>query len=513
MDSSFKLASIFTDHMVLQRDSVNPVWGNAEDGKEIKVEFLDKTYKTIASGGKWSVSLSPAAAGGPYEMVISCDNCVYKLKDILIGEVWVAGGQSNMQWPLSDSIGGREEAAKADCNEIRYYDVPRVSTEEESLKEGQNAHWVLCKPETAGNFSAVAYYFAKSLHASLGIPIGIIGCNMGATSASCWISEEYLASDEELRVYLDEYYECINNQTDEEYYAKLEEFNKKFEKWQKKADEYKALHPNAGESEIARYAGALPWPPPMGKTCFMRPCALYNYMVRTIVPYGIRGVIFYQGESDTDKPHLYGKLFKKLMENWRNDWKNPALPFIFTQLAYYGNGEKPEEDTETEGIEWAIVREQQLLVSKSDPNTAMAVITDCGEKDNIHPGNKKTVGERLALLAKARIYGLDVVCEGPVLKDMKVQGKKVILTFDNTAGGLTARDGKLTGFKLCGPDGKFVNAEAVIKGDTVELFAPGISMPVAVRYGFANYAHAGLMNGEGLPASPFRTDNFDLKKL
>ncbi len=508
MKNSFKLASIFTDHMVLQRDAVIPVWGTAQDGETIGIEFLGAAYETKAHEGKWHLHLSPVNAGGPYEMKVTNGDGEHILKDILVGEVWVAGGQSNMQMTLNESLNGRAEAALADDGNIRYYDVPRIAAEEDAETAAQQeASWRSCTPETAGLFSAVAYYFAKKLSKSLDIPIGIIGCNMGGTSASCWMSEKYLASDEDTKAYLDEYNDYISKHSEEECAIQTEEFNRRFEEYLKKADVYKAAHPAAGETEMSRNAGDVPWPPPMSKKSFLRPSGLYHNMVRKIAPYGIKGVIFYQGESDEHKAGSYGKLFRKMMENWRDDWNNPSLPFLFTQITYYGRGEDPENNVETKGEEWAVTREQQLLTSMQDPHTAMAVITDCGEKDNIHPLDKCTVGQRLALLAEAKIYGLDVPCQGPAYREMRISGDTATLYFDHAEKGLTAKGEELKGFKVCGEDKRFVTANARIKGNTVEVSGEGIEAPVAVRYGFANYSCANLFNMDGLPASPFRTDH------
>lgn len=501
MIQQFGPAQIFTDNMVLQRDCPIPLWGKAADGSRVKVEFCGRTYKTEAVDGKWRIQLSPMNAGGPFDMKIQCGACVMTLRNILIGEVWVAGGQSNMQFPLIESLHGAEEAADADDEGIRYYDVPKIEYEGDGVGPEclPLAAWQLCTAQNAAAFSAVAFHYAKKLRQALNVSIGIIGCNMGATSASCWMSEEALSSDEEIRVYLDEYYAHLNEHDDNAYKRELEDFNRQIEAYQRKVEAFKATHPGAGEAEVNQQVGPCPGPPPMGKKSFMRPTGLYHTMLKKITPYAIRGVIFYQGEGDTHKPELYKKLFGKMMQNWRDDWQLPGLPFLFVQLAFYACDIKPEGET------WAVLREQQRLTCCEDPHASMAVITDCGEKDNIHPVDKKSVGERLALLARAKIYGHDVEYSGPVFREMKVDGSKAVLHFDHAGNGLTARNGALKGFEICGKDGRYVEAKAAIGGISVEVSADCISVPFAVRYGWANYAEINLYNEEGLPAGPFRT--------
>lgn len=505
LEKSFKLAEIFTDHMVLQRHISNPVWGKAEDGKKVSIAFMDKVYETVASNGEWCIKLSPADAGGPYEMKVKCEEDEVVIKDIYIGEVWLAGGQSNMQFTLEEDE-AHDEIANSYNEYIRYCDMPRVAYDDETTAI-YKPQWVVSGPEHAAGFSAVAYYFAKHLQKELNMHIGIIGCNHGATSASCWMSEEYLGSDSDIKVYLDEYLKIFNAYTIEEHEQRIIDHEKLVEQKNKEVEAYKKEHPEADQIDINNVFG-IDWIfPPMTHKSFERPCGLYETMFKKVAPYGIRGFIFYQGETDANRSELYGKLFGKMIENWRDDFNNPELPMIFVQLPLYGHPDNPNRNVKSS--EWAVLRDQQLLVSKKYNNVHMAVTLDCGDIRDIHPKNKKPVGDRLALLARNKVYGEDIVASGPMYESMEVKDNKIVLSFEYVGSGLVAKDGALKGFTICGEDQNFVEAEATIVNNKVEVYSDQVENPVAVRYAWKNDADAYLYNGEGLPASPFRTDDFD----
>ena len=477
---------IFTDHMVLQREAVVPVWGTAADGMTVIVECNGKRAETVAEEGRWKVHLPPMEAGGPCELTVRAAEEAVTFTDVLIGDVWLAGGQSNMQWPLKDSAGAEAEIAAASYPDIRFYDVPKVAYEDGIERV---ACWTACTPDAAGEFSAVAYHFARQLQGRIGVPIGIVGCNFGATSASCWIAEERLSGDDELRIYLDEYHEQVKDFD----WVKHEADEKAFQ------EAFDAYARREAEGKTGDELGLVPWPPPISPHSFMRPNGLYETMVKRAASYGIKGFLYYQGESDAYKAFLYDKLLTALIDNWRTDWGNEELPFLLVQLAAFGCDGNPG------GEDWALLRESQTMVAETVPNTGMAVILDCGEEHDIHPRNKRTVGERLALVAMDKVYGLDEASSGPVFAGMVVSGDKAVLTFDH-AEGLAARDGKEpSGFEICSCGGPFVPARALVAGDTVTVWAPGVDEPYAVRYGWANYPAAGLVNGQGLPAAPFRT--------
>ncbi|WP_051318254.1 sialate O-acetylesterase [Cohnella thermotolerans] len=484
-----KVDPIFSDRMVLQRNVKVPVWGTGTDGERIEVECRGIRAETVVSDGRWFATLPPMEAGGPFVLTVRSDSgAVSSFEDVRFGDVWLAGGQSNMAWPLKDAADAEAEIARADDPGLRYYEVPKVAYEDGSEPESS---WRVCRPDNAGDFSAVAYHFARRLRRELDVPIGIVGCNFGATSAACWMAEERLRGDAVLRVYLDEYEEQVRDFD----WAAYEREEKRFQ------DDFAAYMARAEAGKTGDELGVLPWPPPMSPRSFMRPNGLYGTMLRKAVPYGIKGFIYYQGEADAPKAALYDKLLEALIANWRSDWGDESLPFLFVQLAAFGCDGNPG------GEDWALLRESQFLVSERVPNTGMAVSLDCGEEHDIHPKDKKTVGERLALVALERVYGRDVQSSGPVWKGMKTDGDRAVLEFAFAGERLVARGGgELKGFEAAGADGEYVPALAEIDGDKVVVRAPGVPIPARVRYGWANYTEANLANASGLPAVPFRTD-------
>lgn len=432
---------LFSDGAVLQRGQNIPVWGTAKEGEKVTVELAGQTATTTAKGGKWKLELKPLEAGGPFSMKISGDNEV-TVNNLLVGEVWVASGQSNMEWTLNQAFQPEVEKPKANFPEIRMITAKKAASLQ-PLDQIEGS-WQVCSPETVGNFSAVAYYFARDLHAKLGVPVGIISTSWGGTPAQAWTSAEGFEGQPELKGY---------------------------------ADQLKA---------------AAEKPPENGPGPHF-PSALYNAMIAPVVPYGMKGVIWYQGESNAGQSKQYQTLFPAMIADWRTKWKLSDFPFLFVQIAPF-NGQPPE------------IREAQFLTLAKSKNTAMAVITDYGDAKDIHPKQKEPVGNRLSLAARALAYGEKIVYSGPLYKEMKVAGSEVAISFDHTGGGLFAKDGDLKGFTIAGADGKFVPAKAVIKGDAVVVSAEGVIDPKAVRYGWINVPDVNLFNKDGLPASPFRTD-------
>ncbi len=503
---TFSPARIFSDYMVLQQGLPVPVWGTAAPGDTVTAAFAGQV-KTAQAGtdSKWLLRLDPLPASAePRTLVLSTmAGGRAEFRDVLVGEVWIAGGQSNMGFILADAEGGANEAAHAEFPLIRCHFVPRIpypgAELEEPGKYALDYRWKPCLPEHAGGFSAVAYYFSRDLARTLNVPVGIVDCSWGGTSASCWMSEAALEADPDLRVYLDEYREILARLDRQTYENNCRAYQEKVARYQEVADALRRAG-RPGE-EAAETVGPYPWPPPAGPLNFLSPCNLYHSMLRVIQPFGVKGVIFYQGESDVAKSALYARLFHAMIQNWRADWNRSDLPFLFVQLSAYADG-APDSEA------WALLREQQQLVARTVLRTAMAVSYDCGHPTNIHPPRKAPVGARLARLALVHEYGrTDVVASGPEFRGMIVQGNHAILTFGHAEGDLTATGGELKGFTVCGEDGRFVPAAARIRdAGTVEVSSPAVFRPVAVRYGWANYAEITLANGVGLPAAPFRTD-------
>jgi sialate O-acetylesterase len=433
---------LFSDNAVLQAGKEIPVWGSADDGEEVTVSLGQATAKATAKDGKFMVKLPKTPAGGPFELTFKGKNTV-TAKNILVGEVWVCGGQSNMEWTVNGSAEPQKTKEGAKNPSLRRFKVPhKAAAKPETTVAGK---WEECTPETVGNWTAVGYFFARYLNKELNAPVGLIDDNWGGTIAEAWMPEKSLADHAELKSLL------------------------------KPID---GKNPNVA-------------------------CALYNGMIHPIQPYAIAGAIWYQGESNAGRAFQYRTLFPLTVQSWRDTWGQGDFPFLFVQLAPFMKIEpEPKESS------WAELREAQLLTSQKVKNTAQAVITDVGDEKDIHPKQKEPVGHRLALAALALAYGKKVDYQGPEYDSMKVDGNKAILSFKNLGGGLVCKGDKLTGFAICGEDKKFVNADAVIQDDKVIVSSPNVAKPVAVRFGWANYPVVNLWNKAGLPASPFRTDNF-----
>jgi sialate O-acetylesterase len=478
---------IFMDHMVLQREVEVPIWGTGHDGERVTVRCQGKQVEATVQGGGWNVQLPPMEVGGPEEIIIEMNNEMIVLKDILIGDVWLAGGQSNMEFVLKDSTGAEQEIATADLPSVRFYNVPKVA-HDDGVKHVSS--WKICSPKTAGQLSAVAYYYAKQVNASQHIPIGIISCNWGGTSASCWMSEQVLLDDPELKIYIDEYREQIKDFDWEAFEVADRAYN------QQSIEYHRRLAKGLQGEELGVHA----WPPPFSPRSFLRPSGLYETMLRKVAPYALKGALFYQGETDANRPVLYERLLSKMIGNWRDDWNNPGLPFLFVQLPGYSNDGRPD------GEDWPLLRESQVIVSEQMPHTGIAVIIDCGEYDDIHPKDKKPVGERLALVGLDRVYGVDIESSGPIFEELSIEQGRAIISFSHVGEGLAARDIELIGFEIGDEQGHYVTASAVIRGNRVEVRSDRIAQPTAVRYGWANYTDANLINSYGLPASPFRSD-------
>jgi sialate O-acetylesterase len=463
--------------MVLQANARVPIWGWADDGEDVTVEFCGQVVKTTAKDGQWKVELKKLKPAGPNVLKVTGKNSI-RLHDVLVGEVWVASGQSNMEWPMRASHEPETEIAKTENPMVRLYTVPKLKAAKPT--NNVNASWIECRPSTTSNFSAVAYYFARDLQKALGVPVGIIHTSWGGSPAEVWMSEDILADNPDYkRDILDAYAPQRAR-----YEAALAQFQK---------DEAEAKKSGV---TVTKRRPSSPW----------RPSELYNGMIAPLLPYAIAGAIWYQGESNAGRAWQYRTLFPDMIRNWRRDWDRGDFPFMEVQLApFMAIKDQPGDSS------WAELREAQLLATKVLPKVGMAVITDVGDEKDIHPKKKEPVGARLALAARAIAYGQDVVYSGPIYKSMKVKADEAILSFEHTGAGLVAQSGELKGFAIAGEDNRFVWAKAEIQnGKKVVVSSPQVPSPVAVRYGWADYPVGNLWNKEGLPASPFRTDNLPL---
>lgn len=476
------VSAIFGDHMVLQREMSVPIWGTAHPGQSITVSFGDQRHETqAAADGKWLIRLTPMPASAEPRVLTIESNSRIEFTDILVGEVWLCSGQSNMEFPLNKFKPLANEIARADWPQIRLFTVQTAASEQPTDQvQGQ---WTSCTPESAANFSATAYFFGRELHRELNLPVGLICSAVGGTPACAWTRRAMIEEDPDLQPI---FQESAAQRTE-----------------RRKRIEAKAMA--AGETATAAGSKASEQ---LNKTI---PSVLYNGMIHPLIPFAIRGVAWYQGENDAQgfiNASRYEKLFPAMVKDWRKQWGQESLPFLYVQLPNY---KKPS--TQPVDSSWARLREAQLKTLQV-PETGMAVTIDSGEQDNIHPANKPIVGHRLALAALNVAYGRsETAAHGPLFQKMEVRGGEVVLYFEHVAGQLVSKpDGEpMKGFAIAGEDGNFVWADARIDGSTVVVSNPRVPTPVAVRYAWADNPEISLFDQSGLPAAPFRTDSWPPK--
>lgn len=482
---------LFADHMMLQQGRPLPVWGKAGPGEKVAVGIGDNNGSTTAdSEGNWKVVLDPMDWGGPHVMTIRGENTI-EIKDVLVGDVWVCSGQSNMQWPVSRSADSEMEINAADWPKIRLFTVERSAAGKP--RDTLTASWSVCSPRTVSEFSAVAYYFGRELHQRLGLPVGLIHTSWGGTPAEAWTSRSRLMETGDLGTLVEMWDTRIRS-----YDRHLDNYIDEVNNWRDEAKQAES----SGEP-IPRFEAKFPADP---RTNPHRASGLYNAMIHPLIPYAIQGAIWYQGESNAGRAYQYRTLFPAMIEDWRDRWGQGPFPFVFVQLANF-----KERRPDPQESDWAELREAQLMTLQKLPNTGMAVTIDIGEAEDIHPKNKQDVGKRLALWALVLAHGSTVAHSGPIYESMFAEGNKVYLTFRHAQAGLVAEGGgALKGFAVAGADRHFHWADAEIDGNTVIVSSPKVERPVAVRYAWADNPECNLFNRDGLPASPFRTDDWPI---
>lgn len=482
------LPQIFSDHMVLQQKQENLIWGKANPTEEITINFVNKRYETQADAdGNWRVKLSAIPAGGPYKITIQGNNKI-ELNDVLIGEVWLCSGQSNMEWSVKKSNHADIEIASAIYPEIRLLDFPSVgtSTPQFDIK----GHWKKTTPVSVSDFSAICYFYGRRLHQTLKVPIGLISNAWGGSRIEAWIPRNALEETnqyEEMLTYWD---------------YKAESFDRR--EYEKQLIEYsawiKAGKPKDKTLERPRdvFSGRR------------RPANIFNGMINPIVGYGMRGVIWYQGESNAKRGYQYRTLFPLLINTWRDLWGQGDFPFYWLQLGDY----KKEKTNPSEFSGWAELREAQTM-TLSLPNTGQAVIFDIGEGRDIHPRNKQEAANRLVRHPLAKIYGVEMMTDSPIYKEMHIAENKIVISFDKVENTLYAFDSKaIKGFYIAGKDQRFVHAQArIITKNSIEVFSDKIAEPIAVRYGWEDNPVINLYDRNGLPVTSFRTDDWPLSSL
>ena len=486
-----KLPQILSDNMVLQQTAKVPIWGWATAGEKVHIALNDQQADTTAdANGKWRVDLDLSKEPqGPFDMTVAGTNTL-TVKNILIGQVWLCSGQSNMEFGIGNCPYGGRDMKAADHPTIRLCMVTR--TPSQTPLDDVPAKWVVCSPKTIGQggwwgFSAVGFYFGLDLNGWLNTPIGLIQDCWGGTPAEAFVPRETLKNNADLAYLLDKY-----PKAKEQWPQKQQDYQKQLTDWKTaEADrKTKGLAPTTqpkaplDPDQSNQFGGVV-----------------YDGMIHPVQPIALAGVIWYQGESNGDRGYQYRTLFPLLIKEWRRTWEDENLPFLFVQLPSYGDVPKQPGHSL-----WAELREAQAM-TLSLPHTGMAVTIDTGEPDNIHPKDKYPVGHRLALVALEKVYGKPVESTAPTYDSMKVDGDAIRIKLTH-ADGLYAKGGKISGFEIAGEDKKFVWADATIDGQAIVVHADSIQAPVAVRYAWAGSPQVSLYNASNLPAAPFRTDDW-----
>ncbi len=496
-------ASLFTDGAVLCREKEIRIFGRAGDGQTVEARLEDAGGAVLAEGkaeardGRFLVCLPPQAARTGCVLILSSGGDRFKAENVAIGDVFLAGGQSNMEMELRNAAGGAEQAEEDSL--LRFFNVPRKAlVNEEQQQAIRDTRWQPVTRETAGFNSAVATIFGMRMRRKHPeIPVGIIGCYWGGTSVTCWMDEETLRSLTEGVRYLDEYTQACGGKSMETWLEENAAAQRAMDDWNRKADAYRAAHPDAGDLEITRACGLFPWNPPVGPGSPFRPAGLAESMLKEIMPVTLTAALYYQGEEDTGKTEQYDVLMTAMIRYWRRIFRNPELPFLFVQLPMWIQYDG--EDTFT----WARTRLAQAAVRDSVRNTGMICLLDEGEYGNIHPLNKRPVGERLAELAGSMLYGDGE--ESPRATGKIVQGSVMTI---RTTQPVRTRDGKAPELlELAGADGEFVPAEGRIAGGILQIRAEKVPVPVSARYAWTDWSDRANLTGEnGLPLEPFRVD-------
>lgn len=492
-----ELAGVFGDNMVLQRDRKIAIWGTALQGEEVTVTFDGQSAKVMPdTDRRWQVEMGPFAVQAARELTVKGSNTI-TLKGVCVGDVWVCSGQSNMAWPVKRSLDVEKEITESLNPRLRVFTMnKRVAGEPQRDFDEKQAGWSQCNPDTVGNFSAVAYYFARQVRLDLAIPVGIIVSAWGGTPAESWTRRETLLAHDATRPVVARWDLAIRQHPE-----KQREHQKMVDAWKRVAQRAK----ETGRKPPRRPSG------PLGPTHRQRASGLWNGMIAPLVPMRVRGFLWYQGESNSGRAEQYATLFPAMISDWRAAWKQGDLPFLFVQLANF-RGVRDEPVVSA----WAELRDAQRRTLRL-PKTAMAVAIDIGDAKDIHPKNKQEVGRRLALAARALVYPEElkekvegpIEYSGPLYSKSERAGRKVMLSFTHLGGGLRTRgDEPLTGFTIAGADKVFHVAKTKIDGDQVAVWHAEVSEPIAVRYGWADNPVCNLINAVGLPASPFRTDNW-----
>lgn len=526
-----KLAAIFSDNSVLQRNKNIVVFGSGPEGERVEAVIHGARLKGLGEqesrgsayvrNGRFEIQLPPLEAGVEHVMEVTCGKEQIVRRNLAVGEVWLAGGQSNMEYELQNCAEQEALNRSADSMLRFYYTQKKSYMDEAFFRSEEETGWECFGDAGTKYWSAVGYFFGAKLQEKLGVPVGIIGCNWGGTSASAWMPRAALTGDDELRIYLDTYDAAVAGKTEEEQLKEYDEYVIYQAEFDRKAEACYAEDPDIEWSEVLERVGECRWPGPMGCSNPFRPGGLYECMLKRVMPYSLKGFLYYQGESDDHLPHLYRKLFARLIGQWREDWREDSLPFIFAQLPMHRYKQDPDFKN------WCLIREAQNRVYDTVKNTAMTCIIDQGVYNDIHPKRKQKVGERMCSQALELAYGFENVPDavGPLFDYAERRAGELVLHFKYADGGFcvtktsslterpaydrTAPPAESLGFEIAGEDGNYIPAAVEIRDDKIHVSAPGVTSPVYARYLWTNYGDVEVYGVNGIPLAPFRTDRQD----
>lgn len=502
----FKVAAVFSNNMVLQREKNVSFFGTTDCSEDIFVSIpeLSLSVKASINGDRWEAILPPMPALEKITVRVSSQSGERIFENVAVGEVWLCGGQSNMELEVHSSKDGEEllKSLTPECK-VRFYYTQKLGViNDEFYKIEENTCWYEASPENSRAWSAVGLHFALKLAKELGVTIGLIGCNWGGTSASAWMDKQTLLEDKDTATYIDDYNEKIKGKTEDELLKEYEEYCEYDRQWYAKSQAYYKQHPNADWDEVQQACGKNLWPGPMCHINPFRPCGLFETMLMRVCPYTLRGFTYYQGESDDHKPHIYYKMLTKLISLWREKWGDDELAFLIVQLPMFKYANDPDYK------HWVKIREAQMRAFKTVKNTGIAVISDCGQFNNIHPTDKKPVGDRLALQALRLCYGRDVSAFGPIYSSFSCKNGGMELCFDYAEDGFDVR-GELCGFEIAGDDKQFVAADVKIEGNRIFISSDKVTQPRYARYDCFNWCDVSIFGKNGIPLAPFRTSRND----
>ena len=496
-----KISPLFSDGAVLCRRKVLRIFGQADSGTEVSCELQNEKgcllarASTVSQNGKFLILLPPQEAATGCRLILSAGSEAFTASDIAIGELFLAGGQSNMELELQNADEGPERIAVHQNPCIRYFNVPKFAVfSDERNHAWEKQHWQKLFPGKAGDISAVAYFFALKLQQKLGIPVGIIDSYLGGTSITCWMDEAWLNRTAEGHRYLIEYAERTADISLEIFLDRDQKWQQEMEDWNRQAEIHKADHPNCTAQELSSAIGPFPWHPPEGPASPYRPAGLYNTMIEPLLPLALTGILFYQGEADAGLTNQYDVLMMSLIDRWRTAFEDETLPFLFVQLPMWIDRNAADSKT------WPVLRLAQSKARDRMRNTGMICLLDQGEYDNIHPTNKRVVGERLYDLAEILIYRQPGKAS-PRILEKQVKGSSLILQTDQTLF-LRRNDAPLL-LEIAGADRHFIPAQARIEGTLLILSAPELNHPLYARYAWTDYGQVHLFNADGLPLEPF----------